>query len=83
MANSTIKNLTTTIQTSVSVDGTGRFTLQIPIDKLLSISIHNTAYTVVPRYLNSSQTIFYVKNINDMSQSTTSGTFTISYTYLN
>lgn len=83
MANSTIKNLTTTIQTSVSVDGTGRFVLPVPIVKILSVSILNTAYTVVPRYLDNSQTICYVKNINDMSQSTTSGTFTVSYTYLN
>lgn len=83
MASSTIKNLTTTIQTSVTVDNTGRFTIAVPIVKILSLSILNTAYTVVPRYLDNSQTICYVKNINDMSQSTTAGTFTISYTYLN
>lgn len=77
-----LNNLIKTVQTSITVDATGRFVLPVSITKLLSVSILNTAYTVVPRYLDNSQTICYVKNISDMSQSTAAGTFDISYTYL-
>ena len=53
-----------TMSISATTDGTGRFVVAKPIDKLVAVHVFdNTCYTIL-RYLDTTQTLVYVLNIN-------------------
>lgn len=53
-----------TMSISATTDGTGRFVVAKPIDKLVVVHLYdNTCYTIL-RYLDTTQTLVYVRNIN-------------------